>query len=273
LWEAFDQFAAQATSRVVNWDDEPLRNRTLSLNPVFYGLESGSSPETGATFQARNIEQEIGMVSFDHTYFGQHPQKGVLHVPGVHNVSNSMAALWAAMGLFAVQNTDFPKLLQSLKTFAGTLRRFELKGEAGGVLVYDDYGHHPTEVEKTLEAARDFLGRRLVVIFQPHRYSRTAQLGSQFGPSFAAADYIVITQLYSAFEEPIPGVSGKIVFDAVKEAWPDKPVVYAETLDEAKRLALQAVRPGDALFTFGAGDITKLGPQLLQELEHASSAQ
>jgi UDP-N-acetylmuramate--alanine ligase len=155
-----------------------------------------------------------------------------------------------------------------LASFNGIGRRFEKKGEAAGVLIYDDYGHHPTEVAKTLEAARDFLKRRLVVVFQPHRYSRTQQLGTQFGPAFEAADEVIITQLYSAFEEPIPGVSGEIVYNAVRHAFPDKPVFYVETLDDAQRLAMQRVQAGDTLFTMGAGDITRLGPRLLTDLQN-----
>ncbi len=268
LWEAFAQFAAQAKSEVVlNEDDTELR-RLGTDNTLFYSTNVGVNPCVWAS----HVTPKIGNTTYGLCCAGHHQEATgtrsyagdfALSVAGTHNVSNALAAI-TAVWPNEIQPQDAAKALES---FGGIGRRFELKGEAGGVLVYDDYGHHPTEVEKTLEAARDFLGRRLVVIFQPHRYSRTAQLGAQFGPAFAAADIVIITQLYSAFEEPIEGVSGQIVYNAVKESLPGKPVFYAETLTEAKRLALEAVRPGDALFTMGAGDITKLGPQLLQELK------
>ena len=243
LWEAFGMFAGQATGNLLlNASDEELCSRLA---------ESGNVITYDGVANRRVFK--IG-------------------VPGKHNLSNARAAVAATkvVGIFDQQARG------TLKNFNGIGRRFEKKGEAGGVVVYDDYGHHPTEVARTLEAARDFLGRRLVVIFQPHRYSRTQSLGPQFGPAFAAADEVIITQLYSAFEEPIPGVSGEIVFDAVKQSWPDKPVAYAETLDEALRLALRRIQPGDALFTMGAGDITTLGPRILQALsqlnEHHETA-
>ncbi len=260
LWEAFGIFAKQAVCVVLNADDEELTRRitwtedSVDRLNLTYGKDG--------LVQIKNIVVGNGQSQFNVNSLDEEYGPFALGVPGVHNISNASAALCAAW------LEDVPPQVAgpALSSFRGIGRRFELKGEANGVLIYDDYGHHPTEVEKTLEAARDFLGRRLVVIFQPHRYSRTQHLGAQFGPSFAAADIIIITQLYSAFEEPIPGVSGKIVYDAVKTALPDRPIHYVETLDDAMRLALQEVRPGDALFTMGAGDITKLGPQLLKEL-------
>jgi UDP-N-acetylmuramate--alanine ligase len=146
-------------------------------------------------------------------------------------------------------------------------RRFQRIGEANRVLVYDDYGHHPTEVATTLQTASEFLERPIVAVFQPHRYSRTQQMGHEFGPSFEAAERVIITQLYSAWEEPIEGVSGRIVFDAVRAYFPDKDVRYAENLDEARQLAIEITKPGEAIFCMGAGDITTLPPLLLDELK------
>ena len=274
LWEAFAQFAAQAKKHVVlNADDAELIRRLSTERTLRYSTEGAVNCDVWTS----QITPKTGKTDYDLCYRDLNRATAEsekiasdlsLFVAGTHNVSNALAAI-SAVWPNEIQPDEAAK---SLESFGGIGRRFELKGEACGVLIYDDYGHHPTEVEKTLEAARDFLGRRLVVIFQPHRYSRTAQLGAQFGPAFAAADVVIITQLYSAFEEPIEGVSGQIVYNAVKESLPDTPVFYAETLTDAKRLALQTVQPGDALFTMGAGDITKLGPQLLSELQNSEQS-
>lgn len=265
LWKAFAQFANQAREhRVLNSDDkilcERLDNRT---NTLIYG-ENGA---LWATDTRSENQDGVPRMAFSLSCEGMHFGDFALGVPGQHNVSNAQAAIFSAWALDVQPEIAAAKL----SSFFGTLRRFERKGEANGVLIYDDYGHHPTEVEKTLQAAKEFLNRRLLVIFQPHRYSRTQQLGEAFGPAFGAADEVIITQLYSAFEEPIEGVSGKIVHDAVKRAFPDKPLAYAETLDDAKRLALEKARPGDVILTMGAGDITTLGPQLLNALQDRES--
>ena len=196
-----------------------------------------------------------------------------LPVPGAHNRSNALGALKACECVAVREWNDegdqslFAALVNPLLTFAGTLRRFERKGEAKGVLVYDDYGHHPTEVAATLEAAREFLNRPLLVVFQPHRYSRTQALYREFGTAFGAADTIIITQLYSAHEEPIEGVSGRLVYDEVRAHNPDKAVFYAETLDEALSLVLSNAKAGDAVLTMGAGTVTTLGARILAALE------
>lgn len=192
-----------------------------------------------------------------------------LPVPGAHNRSNALGALKACECVevreWKKEDTQglFTELVTPLLTFAGTLRRFERKGEANGVLVYDDYGHHPTEVKATLEAAREFLNRPITVIFQPHRYSRTQALYREFGEAFGAAERIIITQLYSAHEEPIAGVSGRLVYDEVRAKEADKPVFYAENLDEALKLVLENAKSGDAVLTMGAGTVTTLGPRIL----------
>jgi UDP-N-acetylmuramate--alanine ligase len=268
LWEAFEQFAVQAKEvLILNADDTEATRRLQRENTILYS--------TGMAYDyqiwSSHLTPRQGQTDYGLCYLGyynaetdtkNHAGEFSLFVPGAHNVSNALAAMGAVWPR-GIEPRDAAKALES---FRGIGRRFELKGEAGGVLVYDDYGHHPTEVEKTLQAAKEFLGRRLVVIFQPHRYSRTQQLGCQFGPSFAAADEVIITELYSAFETPIAGVSGEIVSDAVKRALPDKPCVFAPSLEDAKQLALSRVRAGDVIFTMGAGDVTRLGPQLLEAL-------
>ncbi len=270
LWRAFEMFGQQQpVMRVLNADDLQLEQK-LNINgdDFTYGLESP------AQLVASNVVESAGKVSFDLEWFDDVMSNATLLVPGKHNVSNALAAVgasWCSLPISSgpiheVVSNEFAALIKPLSTFAGTLRRFERKGEARNIVVYDDYGHHPTEVRATLDAAREFLGRPLAVVFQPHRYSRTLALHREFGPAFQSADKIIITQLYSAYEEPIEGVSGRMVFDAVRENFPEKTVFYAENLAEAKRIALEILESGDALLTMGAGDITKLGPQILEDL-------
>ena len=187
-----------------------------------------------------------------------------ISVPGKHNISNAIAAISAAAMPFRSPGNyraeaDASKLASTLETFAGTLRRFERKGEARGVLVYDDYGHHPTEVRATLGAAKEFLARPICVVFQPHRYSRTQALWRDFGTAFESADTIIITQLYSAHETPIEGVSGRLVFDAVRENNSGKPVFYAENLDEAVGVGVRKLEAGRCVADDGRGRCDDVG--------------
>jgi len=233
LWDAFAQFTKSTSDvAVLNADDkrmfERLKNHAAKV--LSYSLENNDDVIPG--------------------------------VPGEYNRSNATAALTVALHL-GINREDAVKTLQN---FHGVSRRFEKVGEMKGVAIYDDYAHHPTEVKSTLEAAKT-LKRPIIAIFQPHRYSRTQQLGAQFGKSFKAADVVIITELYSAFEEPIEGVGGRIVFDAVRRASPNKKVLFAPDLQTAKSFAVQIARFGDVIFTLGAGDITKLPKQLLADLE------
>jgi len=261
LWRAFEMFAGKSQQSVLN-GDAGLRKSPFKDDPfaLFYSFSSGD-------LIARHITAAPGAMRFS-LFFGSAPcGEFALPVAGRHNVSNALAAIGAVA---CAQNTRSPLRLagfaRALESFAGTLRRMEKKGEEGGVVVVDDYGHHPTEVRATLEAARDFYARPLTVVFQPHRFSRTQQLGREFGPSFGAADRVIITELYSAFETPIEGVSGRIVFDAAREAFPQKEILWAPTLEDARFLVRQHVRQGDAVLTMGAGDITQLGAQILEDL-------
>lgn len=229
----------------------------------------------GGGLRAGAIQAREGQMHYDLFWGEKQVGSYTLGAPGRHNVSNALAAISACC--IAVIGSNGPTFQRSLhraatalQDFYGVARRFQRCGEAKGIIVYDDYAHHPTEVRSTLETARDFLNRPLTVIFQPHRYSRTQQMGHEFGPAFAAADQVIITQLYSAFEEPIPGVSGRIVYDAVRGCFPDKPIYYVETLDKARHLAIELTRPGAAIITMGAGDISCLPALLLQELDSTS---
>ncbi len=274
LWRAFKQFASQAKHNVVlNGDDAPLIER---LDPKRTMPTFGSDNREAAVV-ASNIHYEDGLTVFDLDWGSAGLGEFRLGLPGKHNVMNALAALTAtdqetkmcSHAAWAGQKRE--GLNDLLMDFGGVKRRFQRIGEANGVLIFDDYGHHPTEVRTTLETAREFLDRPILAIFQPHRYSRTQQMGHEFGPSFEAADRVIITQLYSAFETPIEGVSGRIVFDSVAQSFPDKPLFYAANLDEARRMTIEIAQPGDAIVCLGAGDIATLGPLLLSDLQSASS--
>ena len=265
LWRAFEMFCEGArVNQVLNADDSNVRKRlNYGDGMIDYGFTSA------AQISATNIELGNAQSSFD-LKGTERRRRITLPVPGRHNISNALAAMVAAWCASPVSEkrggNGYGPIPKSLESFAGTLRRFERKGEAGGVLVYDDYGHHPTEVKATLQAAKEFLGRPIVVVFQPHRYSRTQALYRDFGTAFESAATIIITQLYSAHEEPIAGVSGRLVYDEVRANNPGKSVFYAENLDEALALTLDNVKSGDALLTMGAGDITTLGARVLEGL-------
>jgi len=188
-----------------------------------------------------------------------------LRVPGQHNALNAAAALTAALGL------GFPaqEVLQGLAGFSGTRRRFELKGSAGGVTVYDDYAHHPTEIEATLRAARPVArGGRLVVVFQPHRYSRTAAFVAEFGRALALADEVVVMDVYSAGEDPLPGATGEAVAAAVP--LPAGRVHYEPSWSAVPPRLAALAKPGDLVLTLGAGDVTMVGPEVVAALEAGS---
>jgi len=182
-----------------------------------------------------------------------------LRVPGGHNVANALAAAAACLhvGLTPEQ------IAHGLGTYRGVDRRFHLRGRRAGVSVIDDYAHHPTEVRATLAAARTGEWRRVVAVFQPHRFSRTAAFSDQFGAAFGDADRIVITDVYGAGEEPVPGISGKLVADAVCRRLPGRPVAYLPHRGELIDYLAVIARPGDAVVTMGAGDVTAVADELL----------
>ena len=184
-----------------------------------------------------------------------------LAIPGRHNLQNALAAVAVADRL----GIDFVKVASALADFHGAERRFERHGEADGVLVVDDYGHHPTEIAAVLAAARATLGRRLIVAFQPHRYTRTHQLMDAFGPALHDADEIVLTDIYAASEEAIAGVTIDALADAVR-AGSGRAVHVARQLDDVIPALLKIARPGDAVLTLGAGSIGSLPAQLVDAL-------
>jgi UDP-N-acetylmuramate--alanine ligase len=185
-----------------------------------------------------------------------------LGVPGRHNLQNALAAV--AVG--EQVGLTFARVADALRAFHGAERRFERHGEVAGVTVVDDYAHHPTEIAAVLAAARATLDRRIVVVFQPHRYSRTRQLLHAFGPAFREADEIVLTDIYAAGEEPIPGVTAEALAEAIRSG-SGRPVHLTPSLDAAVPELLRLVRPGDAVITMGAGSIGSLPRRLIEALQ------
>ncbi|MEJ5245448.1 MAG: UDP-N-acetylmuramate--L-alanine ligase [Bacteroidota bacterium] len=176
-----------------------------------------------------------------------------INVPGEHNLKNALAAITVARGL----NIDFDTINAALQEFKGVFRRFDIKGEKDGVLYVDDYAHHPTEVKAVLKAARNSWNRRIVAAFQPHTYTRTMHLHEQFAASFDDADVIIITDVYPAREQPIEGVTGKLIADGAMK-YGHKNVLYIPTLDELKKQLPLILKEGDVFITIGAGNICNL---------------
>jgi UDP-N-acetylmuramate--alanine ligase len=182
-------------------------------------------------------------------------------VPGIHNVSNALVAI--AIGLELDVATDL--IRKGLAAFTGVERRFQRRGEKNGIMVVDDYGHHPTEIRATLAAAKQGWNRRLVVLFQPHRYTRTRDLLEEFTHAFDQADVLFVTDVYPAGEAEIPGVTGEKLAEAIL-ATGHPSVIWAGRKDQLAERAGPLLQSGDMVITLGAGDIWKVGPELLERL-------
>jgi UDP-N-acetylmuramate--alanine ligase len=189
-----------------------------------------------------------------------------LRVPGVHNILNATAAVAVGVGL----DIEPARIREGLAEFRGVDRRFQLRGRAAGVSVIDDYGHHPTEIRATLSAARQCGFSRIHVVFQPHRYTRTRDLLREFGSAFNDADSILVLDIYAASELPIPGVTGEIVAAAIQVS--GKSARFAPSFEEAARQAAGAASDGDMILTLGAGNVSQLGPQVLEHLRARENA-
>jgi UDP-N-acetylmuramate--alanine ligase len=184
-----------------------------------------------------------------------------LKVPGRHSVSNALAAVAVGLEL----DLPFEWIATHLAQFRGADRRFQLKGEANDILVIDDYGHHPAEIQATLQAARRGWNRRLVVVFQPHRYSRARALHEEFARSFGDADVLVVTDIYPAGEQPIPGISGESLTDAIRRSG-HKDVTLVRDLKEVPPYLVGKTLPGDMVITMGAGSVWRAGDEFLKRL-------
>jgi len=224
---------------------------------ITYGLESG------ADFVARRLHLSGLASRFEVFQRGTSLGECTLQVPGRHNVLNALAAIAVAHDL----EIPFPTVQKALAGFAGVQRRFQVRGQAASITVVDDYGHHPVEIRATLAAAKAGFDRRVVVIFQPHRYTRTLHLREEFITAFNQADVVVVMDIYPAGEAPIPGVTAADLADAIR-AHGHRDVTYLGH-DRARIIdhVIDISRPGDLVFTLGAGDVSQLGPELLRRLE------
>jgi UDP-N-acetylmuramate--alanine ligase len=219
----------------------------------------GESPD--ANVRAGEIRLEASGTTFE-VWEGQTWSLGGVHLrlPGRHNVANALAAIAVGREL----SIPFPTIARALSEFTGVIRRFETKGERGGVLVVDDYAHHPTEIAATLASARQvYPDRRLVALFQPHLYSRTRDFAAAFGQALTAADLAIVTDVYPSREKALPGISGALVADAARAAGHAAVAYVAEKSDVAEELE-RRLRRGDLLVTMGAGDVVRFGEEYLR---------
>jgi UDP-N-acetylmuramate--alanine ligase len=252
---AFAAFCRRAET-VVACTDDPAVRRVLEGRPstvVTYGENDDAMlrvevlPSTPPDLEALVRIEGTGR-----------PIRVHLSVPPRHNLLNATAALGVAHAL----GLPLDEAAAAIGTYGGVHRRFERKGEAGGARFVDDYAIHPTEIASVVEAARAE-GGRVVAVFQPHRYSRTSAMWRELGESLAGADVVVITDVYAAWEEPIPGVTGKLVVDALSEAAPGKPIVYLPRRPDVGPFLASFARDGDRVVTLGAGDITMVADETL----------
>ena len=210
--------------------------------------------------------QERPMSHFCVDYRKQSLGEFHLHVPGRHNILNATAAIAVGVGLDVAPEA----IRRGLAEFRGVDRRFQLRGRAGEISVIDDYGHHPTEIRATLAAARQCGYKRIHVVFQPHRYTRTQDLADQFATAFGDADSLFVLDIYAASEPPIEGVTGERLTRHIASLG-KRPATHAASFGQAIEMVTAAARPGDMILTMGAGSVSQLGPQILERLESRQS--
>lgn len=260
--DAFVEFANKVPfygAVVLCLDDSNVRSiiPRIERRTITYGL----TPQ--AEVRATNIQVNQFYSTFTVLSEGEKLGEIKLQAPGEHNVKNALAAVAVGLEL----DIDFKFIKSGLERFEGVFRRFQLKADIDDIIVIDDYAHHPTEVQATLKAARNgWNERRIVAVFQPHLYSRTRDLYKDFGSSFFDAEVCVITDVYPSREEPIEGVSGKLIADSAKE-YGHRQVYYVEDKKDLPGKLNELAKPGDVIITMGAGDIYKYGEEFVQTLK------
>lgn len=222
---------------------------------------------TQADFQAKEVAFDGLSTSFDVLHRRKELGRLKIQMPGLHNVYNSLATLATAFEL----DIPFGTVKEALRDFSGIQRRFQVKGERQGVLVIDDYGHHPVEIMATLRAARTGWEKRIVVVFQPHRYTRTQALFHEFLTAFNDADVLILTDIYPAGEDRIEGVDAKRLFEGIRD-YGHKDVTYIPEKNEIVDHLLRTVKPGDLVVTLGAGDIWQVADELVKRLKDSSES-
>ena len=252
---------------VVACNDDAVLQRLLPRvhrRVTTYGTSPGSDflINMGAS---QGAGEHSPLIRFQVTYKDKDLGEFTLHVPGKHNVLNATAAIAVGVAL------DIPaeQIRSGLDSFRGVDRRFQLKGKAAGVTVIDDYGHHPTEIRATLAAARQCGFRRVHVIFQPHRFTRTRDLMDEFAAAFADADTLCVLDIYPASEKPIEGITAEALAARISGAG-KRAVAYAASFSDAVASVAGLAQPGDMVLTLGAGSVSQLGPMLLKELDTAT---
>lgn len=223
---------------------------------TFYGVEEGNE------YSFRVVESGISGTIMDVLKDGEKISRVRTLLPGTHNAYNSLAAFTVGHRL------GFPEesLAEGINACRGVRRRFERIGGRGGVVVIDDYAHHPTEVKAVLEIAGKADAARVIAVFQPHRYTRTRMLAADFGRSFAGADVVVVADVYGAGEDPEPGVTGRLIADSILESEPGKQVEYVASRADLARMVSDLLKPGDMVITIGAGDVTQCAREILELL-------
>ena len=235
---------------IICTDDENIKSIIPQIKRRFQTYGFSGNPD----FTAYEFSRSEAMFTFKVAHKGRELGRASLRVPGKHNVLNALASIAVGLEL----GIGFTQIASALSEYSGVGRRMEIKGEKKDILVIDDYGHHPTEVKATLSAVREgWPQRRIVALFQPHRYSRTAHIYKDFGTAFAVADIVKILPIYCAGEKPIPGVSSQLIIDAINSTGK-----LAESYKGIEPLKAE-LKSGDVVITFGAGDIYKTGEELL----------
>lgn len=260
--KAFGEFLQKLPSEglaILCLDDPILKQMIpgLPCQVVTYG-----SRDSGADFTLHSYRTENGISRGEVHYQGERLGELELYVPGTHNLLNALAAV--AVGRYA--GLEFSGIANSLREFRGAKRRFQVIGETEGIKVVDDYAHHPTEIKATLQAARSAHEGRIVVVFQPHRYTRTRQLYQEFARAFHNADLLVLTDIYAASETPIEGIDTRLIIEHIPNR-EGQEVHYVPTLGDAVDFLQNRVQEGDLVLTMGAGDVWTLGRELLKRLE------
>ena len=255
--EVFSQLADQTTGKLVFCAEDPVANEVCAgrENAISYGWED-------ADYTATDIRDLKGSSAFTVKNKGVVMGDVELGIPGNHNILNALAAIALADSCGA----EFSLVARALATFAGAKRRFETKYLSASYRIIDDYGHHPSELAATFQTARSLKSKRVVVLFQPHRYSRTKALADDFGKVLQAADLVFITDIYAASEKPIKGISGQTLVDAMK-AHGDIPATYLPDLETAHHALGHALQAGDLLITLGAGNVHEAGTRLAADLK------
>jgi UDP-N-acetylmuramate--alanine ligase len=257
---------------VVGCNDDLVLRRLLPRvhrRVTTYGTSRGSdfliSMRAPLGTSSQDAEKHSPLIRFHVTYKEKDLGEFTLRVPGAHNVLNATAAIAVGTAL------DIPaeQIRSGLNGFRGVDRRFQLKGKAAGVSVIDDYGHHPTEIRATLAAARQCGFRRVHVIFQPHRFTRTRDLMDEFATAFAEADTLCLLDIYPASEKPIEGITAEALVDRIAGAG-NRSVTYASSFSDAVASVAALAEPGDMVLTLGAGSVSQLGAMLLEKMESAN---